>query len=122
MNNVQIEHFTFYSGDHKAWTLTFFDKLNNSMNLSNRRIVFTAKQDIDDSDEKAIIKKVLDIPADDPVYSYQLSFSTNETKDLEGRFEYDLRVSFINNPTEIQMTVLRGTLNIVKAVTKVMGE
>lgn len=122
MNNVQIENFGFFAGDHKLWPMYFTDGGNNKMALNNRRFVFTVKQDIDDADDKAIIKKVYDITGDEPVYTFQLNLTTEDTKNLEGRFEYDLRISFISNPTEIQMTVLRGTLNIEKPVTQIMGE
>lgn len=121
MNNVQQVNFNrFFSGDHKAWTITFYDKANNTLNLNNRRIVFTLKQDIDDSDDNSVLRKVFDISEPTDVFSFVLSLSTEETKDISGVFEYDLRLSFINQPTEIQFTALRGKLTIDKPITNSM--
>lgn len=122
MSNIQqLSLGRFFSGDHKAWTLTFYDKANNRLNLNNRRIVFTAKQDIDDTDENAILKKVVDISESIDVFEFILSLTTEETKDIVGVFEFDLRLSFQNDPTEIQFTALRGNFTIDKPVTNIMG-
>ncbi len=119
MNNVQQTNLgRFFSGDHKAWTMTFHDKVGK-LDLKNRRIVFTVKQDVDDSDDNAIIKKVFDIGTEE-TFEFVLSLSTNETKELFGVFEYDLRISFIGLPTEIQFTALRGKLTIDKPITNTM--
>lgn len=122
MNNIQQTSLgRFFSGDHKAWTLTFYDKANNRLNLNNRRIVFTVKQDIEDADDIAILKKVFDISEGIDVYDFVLSLNTEETQSISGVFEYDLRLSFQNQPTEIQFTALRGKFTIDKPVTNNMG-
>jgi len=119
MNNIQqVNLGRFFAGDHKAWTMTFHDKVGK-LNLSNRRVVFTLKQDIDDNDSNAVIKKVFDIGTEE-TFEFVLSLSTNETKDLFGVFEYDVRISFIALPTEIQFTALRGKLTIDKPITNSM--
>ncbi len=122
MNNIQqVSLGRFFSGDHKAWTLTFYDKANNRLNLNNRRIVFTVKQDIEDSDDNSVLKKVVDISEGIDVFEFVLSLTTDETKDISGVFEFDLRLSFINQPTEIQFTALRGKFTIDKPITNIMG-
>ena len=111
----------FNAGDYKSYTISLEDKNRTKLNLANRRIVFTLKNDIDDADDKAVIKKVYDITGDE-VLSFQIELTTQETIDLYGTFEYDIRVSFIGVPNEIQFTPLRGQLTIDKPVTRIMGE
>lgn len=122
MNNIQqVSLGRFFAGDHKAWTLTFFDKNNLPLVLNNRRIIFSMKQDLDDKDTNSVIRKVYDVPdGGSEVYEYVLELLTSETTNLFGVFEFDIRVSFQSNHTEIQFTALRGRMTIDQSVTNSM--
>lgn len=122
MNNMQqISLGRFFAGDHKAWTMTFYDKNNQLLILNNRRIIFSMKQDLDDKDSNAIIRKVLDIPGGESnITEYVLELTTDETNNLFGVFDFDIRVSFQGNPTEVQFTALRGKMTIDQSVTNSM--
>ena len=122
MNNIQqVSLGRFFAGDHKAWTMTFFDKNNLPLILNSRRVIFSMKQDLDDNDTNAIIRKVYDFPnSNSNIYEYVLELNTNETNDLFGVFEFDVRVSFQGNASEIQFTALRGKMTIDQSVTNSM--
>lgn len=121
MNNIQqVNLKRFFAGDHKAWTMTFYDKIGQLV-LNGRRIVVTIKQDVDDTDENAVIKKVHDISGTEDIKQFVFTLTTDETKNLYGVYEYDIRVSFVNQPTEIQYTAVRGKLTVDKPITRTMG-
>lgn len=109
----------FIQGDHKAWTLKFTDKNRQAIDLNGRRIVFTMKRDIDEEDNKADIRKITDIVTPN-TFQFILELNTIDTQDLYGIFKYDIRVSFVNNPLEVQYTPLSGNITINKAVSKGM--
>jgi hypothetical protein len=78
------------------------------------------KEDVDNLDSEAAIKKILNISEVGVVTNLVIDFTSAETNTLLGVYEYDLRLSFQNLPTEIQYTALRGKISVDQPVTKSM--
>jgi hypothetical protein len=125
MSKVQLINLdSFYAGDHQSFTMYFTDDNDQVMDLNNRRIVFTAKQDLDDADNynsPSQIRKIIDISEDTPVTELVFDLFTAETRNKNyGQYDYDLKISFLNLPHEIQFTAIRGKFSILQPVSDSM--
>jgi hypothetical protein len=101
-------------GDTKPYTIYFEDEDGMDINITGWTIFFTAKINIDDSDDDAKIKKTI-ISHTDPINGEtQILLTSTDTADV-GNYVYDIQ--YKDTAGNIR-TVMEGMLVIAQDITQ----
>jgi len=99
--------------DDKYWVLVFTDENGTAIDITGWTIFFTAKNDIDDVDADAIIKKDITSHTDPTAGTTQIHLTPTDTN-LLGIYVYDIQVKKLNGDI---LTVVNGELTFLDDVT-----
>lgn len=102
-------------GDTTDYTLSFTDENGNPIDISGWKICFTVKANTSHPDEKAIIKKDLEIVSGENGKA-TIRIEPEDTEEVKpGIYTYDFQVVL---PTKEVYTVLIGEFEIIGDVTR----
>ncbi len=119
MASPKVQSLTIYRGDDKYYVLTFTDSEGVAIDISTWIVFFTAKQDIDDDDDHALIKKNVGPGQSeahtDPTHGKTQIHLTHTNTNMVGNKYYDIQ---IKKPTDIIFTVITGVLTFKEDITR----
>jgi hypothetical protein len=76
-------------------------KLEFDENITGATVFFTAKKNVTDTDDKAVLKKTVTSHTDAANGKTAVRFSANDTKDLKpGSYIYDVQIKAVDNSIE----------------------
>lgn len=106
---------TIIDGDDVSYNITFTDGNGSSIDITNWELFVTVKDDITDSDSKALISK--DITShDDPTNGKtSFGFTSDETEGLSDIKPYDVQIKKTDGSVQ---TILRGFVQFESGVTE----
>ena len=112
MTNQNLE---LIRGDDTFYYLTFTDENDQAINITGWKIYFTAKTNVTDTDENAVIKKDVIDPHEDPLHGIGvIHLTTTETSVAIGKYFYDIQ---IKKSTGEIFTLLAGELRVNQDIT-----
>ena len=102
-------------GDDKYYKLTFTDSNGDAINITDWDIYFTAKNDMDDPDESAILQYHVTPTGEDAIAGLaSIHIKSTDTSELCGNYYYDIEV---RKDTNNVFTVLAGILTFKQDIT-----
>lgn len=104
-----------YRGDTKTFTLTFKDSDGNAKDISGATIFFTAKQEVSDSDEDAVIHVTQSTHTDAAGGKSSLTLSPTDTDITPARYHYDFQL--VESDDSVT-TLVVDKLNILADITR----
>ena len=81
-----------YRGDTKTFSLTFQNSEGNAKDITGATIYFTAKKDVQDSDDDAVIQVTQTTHSDPTNGKSSIALSTDDTDIDPGRYNYDFQL------------------------------
>lgn len=111
----------FYRGDTLEYSFTFFDKDGTPLDLSDKILWFTLKENIEDDDNDAAIQIRVDNHTDPANGITKLTVSPQDTYNLipDMEYYYDFQLSSIDGT--FVKTVLAGKVKVLPDVTRRTG-
>ena len=113
----------FYRGDTKVFNLSFKDSAGLPINVTGHELWFTMKQEVTDTDEKAILQKKIIFPtnAESEGGSGTLTLDSDETGAIEpGTYFFDLQKVIPENPPVVA-TLMSGKISVLADITRSPG-
>jgi hypothetical protein len=102
-------------GDSKDYTLIFKDEDGNYIDITGWTVFFTAKIEIDDTDEQAVIKKTITVHTNPTAGQTKIQLTSSDTNLTQTSYVYDIQIK--KSTGEIK-TIVEGLINITKDVTQ----
>ena len=100
-------------GDTKTWTLYVEDDDGNDIDISGYTVFFTAKNNINDSDDDAVIKKTITSHTNPTAGETQIDLTSTDTA-VVANLVFDIQVK--KSTGEI-VTITPGILSILQDIT-----
>ena len=113
----------FYRGDTKVFNLSFKDSAGLPINVTGHELWFTMKQEVTDTDEKAILQKKIIFPtnAESEGGSGTLTLDSDETEAIDpGTYFFDLQKVIPENPPVVA-TLMSGKISVLADITRNTG-
>lgn len=78
-----------YEGEDKIWTVTITDSSGNPIDITGYTFLFVVKENINDSDDDAIIDKEITSHSDPTNGVTEITINSSDTNNLSGKYLYD---------------------------------
>ena len=101
-------------GDDKFYILTFTDDNGEAVDITDWIIYFTVKEDLDDSDDDALLKKDVSVHFDAENGKTKLHLTNTDT-DLVGNYYYDIQVKKSDGTI---ITIMEGMITFKQDITQ----
>lgn len=112
--NIPDQNLKWYRGDTQDLVLEFVDEYDNPIDITDWTIFFTVKENLNQSDEEAIISKTVTTHSNPTLGQTIVSISSSDSN-YTGNYMYDIQVK--TDEGDIK-TILNGRLNFSKDVTQ----
>lgn len=113
MNIIESQTLQVIRGDDVTLTVVFTDENDELIDITNSVVYFTVKEDLDDTDEEAIIRTSQDTHSAPTVGQTTIELSHELTAVEAGSYYYDLQVIRGDKVSSI----IYGRFEIIKDVT-----
>jgi hypothetical protein len=102
-------------GDSKSWTLYFRDEDGVNIDITGWTIFFTAKENVDDIDDNAKIKKTITSHTSPTLGETKIELTPDDTNLVIKSYVYDIQIK--KSTGEIQ-TIIEGNVVVTKDITQ----
>lgn len=83
---------TIYEGEDKTYSVVLKDSSGTPIDITGYEFLFTVKRSIDDSDDDAIIKKVITTHSNPTAGATEITIDSADSDNLSGKYVYDYQM------------------------------